>query len=118
MLLIAPGRQEFHTKETEVRRGRVRLAHKQGQEPELLNEHSKLSGGNVQMVTDVIQGVGEDFEKSIENQKSEIANCESVRAEREATVKEAKEELEAKKSSTQEKKYALAADAQADPWFS
>lgn len=77
------------------------------------DKRHKYQASVVQMVTDTIQGVGEDFEQAIADQKSKIANSETERAEREAAVKGAKEDFDAKKLLTQEKKYALAADAQA-----
>ncbi|CAE7230363.1 unnamed protein product [Symbiodinium pilosum] len=76
------------------------------------NRH-KYQASVVHMVTDIIQGIGEDYEKSIADKKSQIANCDTMRAERDADVKGAKDDLEAKKAATQEKKLALAADAQA-----
>eukprot|EP00439_Symbiodinium_sp_Y106_P027649 s4086_g3.t1 len=77
------------------------------------DKRHKYQASVVQMVTDTIQGVGEDFEQAIADQKSKIANSDTERAEREAAVKGAKEDFDAKKLLTQEKKYALAADAQA-----
>lgn len=77
------------------------------------DERHKYQDGVVDMIGNVLIGIEADINKNIADLESKLSGTDTTRADREAAVKAAEDDLEAKKKETQAKKEALAEEAAA-----
>jgi len=77
------------------------------------DERHPYQASVVDMINTVLTSVEEGYSKTIAGFNERLAGTDDSRAQREASVRSAEEDLEGKKAATQQQKYSLADDAQA-----